>query len=240
MSGPVHGDRETDRLYAGMRGRHGTQSALANGYRYEGYFRREQALVLGLLSPDGEVVVDVACGSGLMLEPLLGERPLVFGIDFNDAACRAARANGFPVVRGDAFRLPLADATVDELVSCQFFNQQPPRAVAAFVKEAARVLKPGGHAVLVWRNAAALVHRLAHAVLGVGDRLAGRAVFPQYRHDFAALRGWAAGAGLAVRTELVAFAPLRWRSADVGGLLAGLIGASNVIVLERRRPDPEH
>ena len=66
----MRADRETDALYAGMRRRFGARRAEANGYRYAGYFHREQALLLSLLDADAAVVLDVACGSGLMLEPL--------------------------------------------------------------------------------------------------------------------------------------------------------------------------
>lgn len=229
----MRGDRDTDRLYADMRGRHGARSACANGYRSERWFRGEQALVLELLGSRSTVVVDVGCGSGLMLEPLLGHDAFVLGVDFNADACRAARGNGLSVVRGDAFSLPLADASVDEMVSCQFFNQQRPEAVEAFVGEVARVLRPGGRAVLVWRNARALVHRVAHALLSLIDRAKGRPAFPQYRHDVSDLRRYAQTAGLAVERELVALAPAGWRSNRVDGPAARAVGASNVVVLVR-------
>lgn len=229
----MRGDKTTDGLYAGMRDRFGEASPLANGYRYRGYFLREQALLLSLLDSSAPVLVDVACGSGLMLAPLLGQRALVFGVDFNADACRAAAANGFPVVRGDAFALPLPDAAIDEITCCQFFNQQTPAAVASFVREAARVLRPGGRAVFVWRNAGAFVHRVAHFGLTAMDRLRGREVFPQYGHAFADVDRYAADAGLEVGTKLVSFPPLGWRSARVGGVLAGAIGASCVLVASR-------
>ena len=59
-----------------------------------------------------------------------------------------------------------------------------------FSLEAARVLRPGGRAVLVWRNGAALIHRLAHACLCVIDRLRGLPEFPQFVHSIEDLRSY--------------------------------------------------
>ena len=95
----MRGDKRTDRLYADIRGRFGERSPLANGYRTRAYFLREQSVLHGLLNADASTVVDIACGSGLMLRLLVDGRRVVFGIDFNADACQAANSNGFPVVR---------------------------------------------------------------------------------------------------------------------------------------------
>lgn len=229
----ITADRAVDALYAGMRGRFGTANSRANGYVYEGYFRREQALLLSLLNPQASVVVDVGCGSGLMLQPLIELRAKVIGIDFNRDACLAAKAHGLDVLRGDAFNLPLADASIDELVTCQFFNQQTPAAVEQYTKESARVLRPGGKSVMVWRNGSAWVHRIALAIFGRLDRLRGRDAFPYENHGFEAMRNYAHAAGLAVRLECVSFPPLNWQSQSVNSVLARAIGASNICVLQR-------
>ncbi len=184
----MRGDKRTDRLYADIRGRFGERNPLANGYRTRAYFLREQSILLGLLNPDASAVVDIACGSGLMLLPLLDGRRLIFGVDFNADACRAAISNGFPVVQGDAFALPLKDASIDELTSCQFFNQQHATALKAFSLEVSRVLRPGGRAVLVWRNGAALVHRVAHACLRVVDWVRCLPECPQFVHSIEDIR----------------------------------------------------
>lgn len=229
----MRADRATDALYAGMRGRYGTQRAQANGYRYEAYFKRERAVLLSLIAPSAQRIVDVACGSGLMLQPLLGGTRAVLGVDFNEQACVAARANGLPVVRGDAFCLPLAAGSIDQIVNCQFFNQQSPAGVAAFIVEAARVLAPGGQMVLVWRNGDALIHRLAHACLTRFDRLRGNPEFPQATHRLSAIRARLAEAGLELLREEVSCPPLAWRSSKVDGWLASVIGASCIVVARK-------
>ena len=81
------------------------------------------------------LVLDACCGSGLMLLPLLEKNKAIFGIDFNVDACRSAARNGFPILRGDAYSMPLADGCIDEVINCQFFNQQSSDGVAAFVDE---------------------------------------------------------------------------------------------------------
>ena len=229
----VSADRHVDNLYASMRGRYGAQNSRANGYLYEGYFRREQRILFSLLNTEARILVDVGCGSGLMVAPLISRREKVIGVDFNLDACRAARANGLSVVRGDAFGLPLGSDSVDEVVTCQFFNQQRPEAVRQFVTESARVLRPGGRSILVWRNGRAMVHRIALSYFGFLDRLRGLPRFPYENHSLAQIRTYAGAAGLRVALESVSFPPIAWRSEAVDSWLARVIGASNICVLEK-------
>lgn len=229
----MRGDKKTDRLYGGIRGRFGERSPLANGYRTRAYFLREQSVLHELLNPDAATVLDVGCGSGLMLRPLVDGPRFIFGIDFNADACRAALTNGFPIVRGDAFALPFKDASIDELTSCQFFNQQRAEALKVFSLEAARVLRPGGRAVLVWRNGAALIHRLAHACLCVIDRLRGLPEFPQFVHSIEDLRSYLTEAGLEIEHAEVTFPALGWHSKDIASLAAGIIGASCIVIARK-------
>jgi ubiquinone/menaquinone biosynthesis C-methylase UbiE len=229
----IAADRDVDKLYADMRGRYGVHNARANGYLYEGYFRREQKILFSLLNPEADVLVDVACGSGLMVEPLISKRRLVVGLDFNADACVAARGNGLHVVRGDAFGLPFADATVDEIVTCQFFNQQQPLAVRQFVVESARVLRPGGRVIMVWRNGTAWVHRLALACFSFVDRLRRLPSFPYENHSFERIGTYADEAGLIVVSQAVSFPPFGWHSSATDEWLAGIIGASNICALEK-------
>lgn len=229
----MRADQKTDALYAHMRRRFGAARARANGYRYEGYFIREQQVLLSLIDPNARTLLDVACGSGLMLRPLLGAERTVLGVDFNVDACAAASANGLAVVRGDAFKLPFASASLDQIVNCQFFNQQTPDGVGAFVVEAARLLTPGGQIVLVWRNGAAYIHRILHICLTGLDRLRGIPEFPQVTHSFADLRRILESAGLEVLREEVSCPPLRWRSQVIDRLPARLLGASCIVVARK-------
>lgn len=234
--GGVSADREVDQMYRPLRDRYGPDNARANGYRYHGYFLREQELLLAALErPARGTIVDIACGSGLMLRPLCGGDCQVVGVDFNDDACRDARDNGLAVIRGDAYSLPLATASVDQAVNCQFLNQQTHANAGRFLEEAARSLRPGGRLVIVWRNGDALIHKIAHAVYRVLDRLAGRPAYPCVDHDIAEIEARSVALGLDVVARRVTFPPLRWQTAKTTSLAARLIGASYLLVL--RKPD---
>jgi SAM-dependent methyltransferase len=177
----------------------------------------------------------------LMVRPLIGLRELVIGVDFNADACRAAQVNGLTVVRGDAFRLPLADGAVDEIVTCQFFNQQRAEAVREVVMESARVLHGGGRLVMVWRNGSAWIHRCALALFKWIDRARGLPIFPYEDHSQEDVCAYAADAGLTVEWQAVSFPPLGWCSDRLGSRRARWIGASNICILNKpAAPTPGH
>jgi len=226
----MRGDRQVDAKYARKRERFGSRRARANGYRYDGYFRREQALLFALMDPAAHVVLDSCCGSGLMLAPLLDAQRTIFGVDFNADACRAASANQFPIVRGDGYCLPLADNSVDEIINCQFFNQQNGAGVRDFILEAARVLKPAGRVILVWRNGGALIHRFAHAVLQRIDVLRGLPTFPQVTHAFDDIEQALRAADLVADYQAVSCPPIAWHSRNISSFTARMIGASCIVI----------
>jgi SAM-dependent methyltransferase len=100
----------------------------------------------------GQVVLDVGSGAGtdlLLAARQVGRHGRAIGVDMT-AAMRARAAAGaeacglgnVDVRDGDATRLPVADASVDVVISNGVLNLVPdkPRAV----REIARVLKPGG------------------------------------------------------------------------------------------------
>lgn len=89
-------------------------------------------------------VLDVGCGTGWLLQQLQ-QRKLswhLLGVDVAEAMCREAHAKGVKVVRGDAENLPFADASVDAVFSslCVQWLDRPQH----FMREAIRVLRPGG------------------------------------------------------------------------------------------------
>jgi ubiquinone/menaquinone biosynthesis C-methylase UbiE len=172
-------DQKTDQMYERLRSKW-QDAARANGYQSDRFFLSEQAKVLSALDPELEPVIDLACGSGLMVLPLTDTHQEVYGLDFNVDACVSARKRGLQVIRGDAFRLPFADASVGQLVNCQFLNQQTSANTARFIAECARVLKGGGRLVMTWRHARSLLHRTATAWLKLRQDPA--ATFPQFVH----------------------------------------------------------
>jgi len=95
---------------------------------------------------EGSVLVDIACGGGLLAPHVahLGHRHV--GVDLSRTAVQVARAHGVQVVRGDAQRLPLPDAVADVVVAGEVLEHVPD--LAAAVREACRVLRPGGTLVV--------------------------------------------------------------------------------------------
>jgi 23S rRNA G2445 N2-methylase RlmL len=121
----------------------------------------------------GHVVLDPMCGAGTVLAEYLdafrrerGVRPALGG-DLERGAVRAAAANlrhlgAALLAQWDSRRLPLEGAWVDRIVSNFPFGKQlaSPAAIGplyrAVAAECDRVLKPGGRAVLLVSDAAAL------------------------------------------------------------------------------------
>lgn len=112
--------------------------------------------LIGRAAPQqGERVLDVACGSGIVMRqvaPLVGATGKVVGLDINPMMLEVARtkvpADGATVEfrEGSGTDMPLDDASFD-LVTCeqglQFFPDH-----AAGLGEMRRVLAPGGRAVV--------------------------------------------------------------------------------------------
>ncbi|MGI9185439.1 MAG: class I SAM-dependent methyltransferase [Solirubrobacteraceae bacterium] len=101
-----------------------------------------------------DALLDVGTGTAALLA-LLAQRPghprQVTGIDASEAMLRRAPPlpDGWSLVNADARRLPLSDASVD-IVTCAYLLHlldEPGR--QAVLGEIARVLAPGGRAVLV-------------------------------------------------------------------------------------------
>ena len=91
----------------------------------------------------GELVVDLGCGSGRALLWNRGLGATTVGIDIAPFFSHDARGE-IDLLLGDLRRLPFADATFDKAWSLDVLEHLSPEALAAMLKEAARVLKPGG------------------------------------------------------------------------------------------------
>lgn len=103
--------------------------------------------------PPGATVLDHACGAGmdlLLAARRVGARGRAIGVDLTpgmrEAARSAARAAGLDarvqVLAGSFDALPLADASVDMVLSNGVLNLAPDK--RAVLREAWRVLRPGG------------------------------------------------------------------------------------------------
>jgi 2-polyprenyl-6-hydroxyphenyl methylase/3-demethylubiquinone-9 3-methyltransferase len=92
----------------------------------------------------GDVLVDLACGGGLLAPHVPGYRHL--GVDLSTAALTQARAHGVLAVRGDVLRLPVADGVAAVVVAGEMLEHVTDLRCA--VQEACRVLRPGGTLVV--------------------------------------------------------------------------------------------
>ncbi len=93
-----------------------------------------------LIPPGTGVLLDVACGGGLLAPHVTGYHHL--GVDIGESATRIARQHGISTARGDVLRLPVKDASADVVVAGEVFEHV--RDLDGMVAEIARVLKPGG------------------------------------------------------------------------------------------------
>jgi demethylmenaquinone methyltransferase / 2-methoxy-6-polyprenyl-1,4-benzoquinol methylase len=108
-------------------------------FRMDVRWRRRTVRSLAL--PAGSRVLDLACGTGDLCRDLHtgGLRPLGFDLSFGMLA--AARTSA-PLAQADALRLPVADGRADG-VTCGFALRNFV-ALAPFLAELARVVRPGG------------------------------------------------------------------------------------------------
>lgn len=125
---------------------------------------------------DGAVLVDVGCGAGLLAPHVAGRGYRHVGVDLATSALTQAAAHGVEVVRGDAAGLPLADGCADVVSAGELLEHVPD--LPAAVREACRVLRPGGMLVADTLNATGTARLVA---VTVGERIPGGA--PPGIHD---------------------------------------------------------
>ncbi len=98
--------------------------------------------VLGELLGEGDGnCLEIGCGTGVHAATVreLGWTPV--GVDLSGGMLRHARGR-LPVARADAARLPVRDAAVNAVIAMMVHTDMP--AYPAVLREAARVLRPGG------------------------------------------------------------------------------------------------
>jgi ubiquinone/menaquinone biosynthesis C-methylase UbiE len=101
------------------------------------------------LPPGCRRALDLGCGPGNSATHLRDVVPAVLGIDHAPAMLRRARRRDprLLLVRGDARALPVRDASLDAVTFHSVLYLLPDRAAA--LRETARVLRPGGRAILL-------------------------------------------------------------------------------------------
>jgi len=100
---------------------------------------------------DHALVLDVGCGAGRWLRRYLEQRLHPVGVDATEGMVQRAAASGLkcPLVVGLAQSLPFDEAAFDLVSAITVIQHIPPAYQADALKEMARVLRPGGHLLLL-------------------------------------------------------------------------------------------
>lgn len=122
--------------------------AWARAPQHDSYWLFHRDVFLELLPPPGRLTVDLGCGEGRLSRDLADAGHTVVGVDVSPAAVLAARAADptLEVHHADAAELPVGDGTADLVVA--FMSLQDMDDAAGAIREAGRVLAPGGRLCL--------------------------------------------------------------------------------------------
>jgi ubiquinone/menaquinone biosynthesis C-methylase UbiE len=106
------------------------------------------AMLERLVPVSGRDVVDIGCGGGVLVRALAARGARVTGVEITEsqlaAAVRDDNGSGARYVVGLAQRLPLEDASVDVVAFMRALHHVPPADMLSALREAGRVLRPGG------------------------------------------------------------------------------------------------
>lgn len=102
------------------------------------------------LPVQGMRIIDVGCGDGRLLRSLIEKNGAAYGIGVECSPRQLAKARALPplpnleIHDGVAQNLPCADASADIVIFFNSLHHIPPDAMQQSLREAARVLVPGG------------------------------------------------------------------------------------------------
>jgi len=130
---------------------------------------KERLVAQARLAP-GMDMLDLGCGTGTLAIRALRQEPglRIVGLDGDPQVLERARRKaeragaGIELRRGLAQSLPFADASFDRVLSSLFLHHLSPRDKLATLREARRVLRPGGELHIAdWGRPSGLWMRLA-------------------------------------------------------------------------------
>jgi ubiquinone/menaquinone biosynthesis C-methylase UbiE len=98
----------------------------------------------------GRDVLEVGCGTGLVLSRIAAFAKASTGVDLSPGMLERARARGLNVVEGSATSLPFEDQAFD--VTCSFKVLAHVPDIERALAEMARVTRPGGHVIAEFYN----------------------------------------------------------------------------------------
>ncbi|MGY1782331.1 demethylmenaquinone methyltransferase [Geodermatophilus sp. SYSU D01036] len=210
---------EVAAMFDGVARRYDLTNTVLSGGR-DAAWRRATRAALG--ARPGDVVLDVAAGTGVSTVELAAGGVHAIACDFSQGMLRAGAARPVPKVAGDAMALPFADASADGLVvSFGLRNVADPDAA---LREFARVVRPGGRLVVcefsspTWRPFRTVyteylmraLPRIARAVSSNPDA---------YVYLAESIRAWPDQPALAARIQAAGWTDVAWRNLT-GGVVA--------------------
>lgn len=139
------------------------------------WLARARADAVPVATRAGSLLLDVACGGGLLAPLVASKGHRHVGIDIGESMTRLARAHGIDVVRGDVGALPFPSGTFDVVVAGEIFEHVVD--LEGVVGEIGRVLRPDGVVVC---DTLARTRRCAFFFVTLGERLP---VVPRGIHD---------------------------------------------------------
>jgi ubiquinone/menaquinone biosynthesis C-methylase UbiE len=161
-------------------------------------------VVRELRAANASSVLDVGCGTGILLDRLQRELAIeTVGCDWSPGMLEQARRrrSGFSLLRADAGCLPLSDGRFDAVVTTEAFHWFPDQPGA--LKEFHRVLRPGGRLLIALVNPSTRTG--GRALAGAARLLGGAADWPTRRM----MRDQVKNAGFSVRSQHRALRALR-------------------------------
>lgn len=198
---------------------------LTNDVLSLGQDRRWRHQVIDAVGPKpGELVLDLAAGTGTSSQPFADRGATVVPCDFSVGMLRVGKKARphLPFVAGDGTRLPFADETFDAVtISFGLRNIVDPE---AGLRELRRVTKPGGRLVVCEFSAptwgpfrTVYMEYLMKALPAVARAVSSSP--DAYVYLAESIRAWPDQAGLAGRLQDAGWSSVKWRNLS-GGIVA--------------------
>jgi len=198
---------------------------LTNDVLSLGQDRRWRHQVIDAVDPKpGELVLDLAAGTGTSSQPFSDRGATVVPCDFSVGMLRVGKKAKphLPFVAGDGTRLPFADDTFDAVtISFGLRNIVDPD---AGLRELRRVTKPGGRLVVcefsspTWSPFRTVyIEYLMKALPAVARAVSSSP--DAYVYLAESIRAWPDQAGLAERLQKAGWGQVKWRNLS-GGIVA--------------------
>lgn len=146
--------------------------------------RKMRRLILSAGSGNPELVLDLACGTGVLMAMLRRRGVRALGADLSAAMLAKARHYGLAgsLLRTDATLLPVRDASVDCVCLVLALHENTRENQDAMLREALRVLRSGGRLLVAdWLVPCGAVAHAAHWCMHPVERAAGKGHYKRFR-----------------------------------------------------------